>query len=414
LGAAHFSGFGKIHLGQANPDNVTSTIFPADTIKVSDTEPTAPQYIVQFVEDIRILEALEPEWNALADDALEDSPSSESWMLLPALRLLSKTNSVKVVLVWAINTGAKSDSRTLCGVFPFQMLDRYHGLPIPTLRLWNHVYSLFPAPLLRAGSSGECIRALVTWAADGWSRPIFVEFPDLRVDSEFFSELSRVLWKDGITHYFAAVSTRAVFRRRHDADRYLRQISTMRLRRYERRLSEIGAIRYDELVRESDASSWLNEFIALEMSGWKGRSATAFGSDPDHRQWLVEVGLAAAARGKLMMLALRLDGRPIAMKLNFLADGGGYAFKTAFDETHSKYSPGILLELEHIRRLHDNPKISWMDSLAGPEHTLANRVWRDRTAVVRLLLAPGGRWRGAILALVPLLRWMKHSLRIGA
>ncbi len=296
-------------------------------------------------------------------------------------------------------------------MFPFQVLDSYHGMPIRTLRLWNHMYSLFPAPLLRTGTAGDCIRTLFAWLAAEQPRPFFLEFPDLRADSEFYHELSKVLGKDGTVHQIVAVATRAVFRLRHDAERYLEQISTMRLRRYERRLSELGVVVYDEFPEGSDATAWLDEFVTLEMSGWKGRNGTAFGSKPSHRAWLFDVGKAAAARGRLMMLAMRLDGRPIAMKLNILADSGGYAFKTAFDETYSRYSPGTLLELEHIRRLHSSSSISWMDSLAGPEHSLANRVWRDRTSVVTLLVAPGGLLSEFALSLLPFLRWLKRRVR---
>jgi hypothetical protein len=51
------------------------------------------------------------------------------------------------------------------------------------------------------------------------------------------------------------------------------------------------------------------------------------------------------------MLALRLDGRPIAYKLDFLAGRGSFSFKIAFNENYGRYSPGELLEIENVRRL---------------------------------------------------------------
>ena len=49
------------------------------------------------------------------------------------------------------------------------------------------------------------------------------------------------------------------------------------------------------------------------------------------------------------MLALRLDGAPIAMKFNVEAGDGAFALKVAFDEAYARFSPGVALEIESIR-----------------------------------------------------------------
>ena len=64
-----------------------------------------------------------------------------------------------------------------------------------------------------------------------------------------------------------------------------------------------------------------------------------------------------------MMLALCLDDEPVALKLNLLCPGGGHTFKIAYDERLEKFSPGVLLELENIRRMHES--LTRMDGLAG-------------------------------------------------
>jgi CelD/BcsL family acetyltransferase involved in cellulose biosynthesis len=112
-----------------------------------------------------------------------------------------------------------------------------------------------------------------------------------------------------------------------------------------------------------------------------------------------------------MMLALRLDGVPVAIKLNVLGGGGGYAFKIAFDERFEKYSPGVLLELENIRRLHQRPDVLWMDSLATHGHSLAERVWSDKAAFASLLIAPGRLAGRLLLAARPMLRLAKRAAR---
>ena len=83
------------------------------------------------------------EWDALADDAIEGSPSSESWMLLPALRHLTEGNAVKVLLIRAAIAGEADGGGKLCGVFPFEVLDNFPRSADPhDAPLEPHVYAL--------------------------------------------------------------------------------------------------------------------------------------------------------------------------------------------------------------------------------------------------------------------------------
>ena len=92
-----------------------------------------------------------------------------------------------------------------------------------------------------------------------------------------------------------------------------------------------------------------------------------------------------------MALALRLDGRAIAMKCNLLAGDGAVAFKIAYDESYARFSPGVLLELEHLRRLHEPGAPAWVDSGAAADHPMIGHLWRDRIAVETLVIPIGQR-----------------------
>ena len=92
------------------------------------------------------------------------------------------------------------------------------------------------------------------------------------------------------------------------------------------------------------------------------------------REFFVSAATAAHDVGQLMLLGLFLDDRPLALKRNFLAGAGGFAFKIAFDEAYRAFSPGFLLEVEHVRRLHRRPEIRWMDSCAAAQHAMINRL----------------------------------------
>jgi len=90
-------------------------------------------------------------------------------------------------------------------------------------------------------------------------------------------------------------------------------------------------------------------------------NSPASGSTLRHSSCVIEVSAALIfRRGRLLMLAMRLNGLPLAGRCSFLAGDGSFAFKTAFDEQHAQSSPGILMELENIRRVHDMPAVRWM------------------------------------------------------
>ena len=112
------------------------------------------------------------------------------------------------------------------------------------------------------------------------------------------------------------------------------------------------------------------------------------------------------------MLGLHLNGRPIAMKCNFLASPGAFAFKIAFDESLSRYSPGVLLELDNIEQLHQSGLVRWMDSCAMAGHPMIDRLWSERRTLQSLALSTGRLSGDLAVAVVPLLRVLRRRLRI--
>jgi hypothetical protein len=385
----------------------------ASTARVPDPS----RLVVRVVEDWESAAAIVSDLDDLSANALEPSPSSEAWMLIPALHYLREAAAIKVVLMYAPDVTSSGQPDVLCAVFPLQLRARYRGLPIKALSLWNHMYSLSTAPLLRADCAAACLRTLVDWTARNWPGSTLLEFPELGTNTAFFRLLSDVLRIDDREYLVTDMRTRAAFRPGIDAERYLGSIGTAHhrheLRRQEKRLSELGKLEFDELDVDALHTTWVDEFVALELAGWKGKEGTAFGCNPSHRAYLDAIVAAANERGRLMMLALRLNGKAVAMKLNLVDVPGSYAFKIAFDEAYAKYSPGTLLELENIRRLHVRPEIRWMDSLASPEHQLMNKVWHDRLTVVTLLVAPRQLRAEVVVNMLPLLRLIRRWLRRG-
>jgi hypothetical protein len=111
-----------------------------------------------------------------------------------------------------------------------------------------------------------------------------------------------------------------------------------------------------------------------------------------------------------MMLALSLNGRTIAYKCNFLAGRGSFAFKIAFDEEYARYSPGVLLEYENIRLLHERAGVEWMDSCASPDRMMINQLWPERRTIQTVAVATGKGAGEFFIALIPMLRWISRKV----
>lgn len=357
--------------------------------------------------------ALAPDFEELAKNAIESSPCTEAWMLVPALRHLREDATIKVVLIYAPDTSKTARHEILCAVFPFEIKRGYRHLPVTIYRLWNHLYSLFPAPLLRRNYAAECVHRIFAWIADDGPALTLLEFPDVRSNSAFSAVLNNELRTTRRIHT-AWTMTRALYTARADPHGSVAAIGTSShrtARRQQKRLAELGNVELDAWQAGTSHQRWIDEFVDLEMSGWKGRAGTALGCNPSHRAYLNDIAAGAATRGRLMVLALRLDGRPLAMRLNILDEPGSYAFKAAFDEAYAKYSPGMLLELENIRRLRLLPSIRWMDSLAVPNHELINRVWHDRVTVTTTLIAPTRFPAGLIVEALPFMGAVRRLVR---
>lgn len=180
-------------------------------------------------------------------------------------------------------------------------------------------------------------------------------------------------------------------------------------RRIEKRLSEMGTTEYRSLEPQGDVKPWIASFLELESSGWKGQSGGSLASREETRRFFEESALAAHRHGQLMMLGLFHKDRPIALKCNLFSGHGSFAFKIAFDEDFRRYSPGMLLEIENVRRLHDMREIAWMDSTAEAQHFMINRLWIDRRTVETLVVSPNHIWGNLIVSGFPFLRWVKGA-----
>ena len=378
---------------------------------VSHVESAPRRLYVTVAETPHALEAHVAAWEALVRHAAEPNPFYEPYALLAAWRHLAPA-TLQVVLVWAPNV-LPGQPPHLAGLFPVVRRDRYKGLPVTVYSTWHHLYTYLATPLVRAELALLALGAFVGWLRR--TDAMLFEWQAITSDGAFRHALIDTLNELDIGVFHDHAHTRAFFKPAPSSDRYLEQsISGKKrkeLRRQERRLGETGTLAYDELAPDGDLDAWVDEYLDLEARGWKGQHGTALSNDRAALAVFRDYARGAFTRGRWMTLALRLDGRAIAMKCNLRAGDGAVAFKIAYDESFARFSPGVLLELEQLRRLHEPGAPAWMDSGAAADHPMIGHLWRDRLAIETLVMPTGRRFGDFAVAALPLVRFTSHAVK---
>jgi hypothetical protein len=156
-----------------------------------------------------------------------------------------------------------------------------------------------------------------------------------------------------------------------------------------------------EVVDCSADPSAVDDFLALEASGWKGRAGSAFATQPGQAKFLKQMCGSFRDSGRLRLYALRAGDQTLAMKLMLTANDTLFGFAIAYDERYAALSPGLQLQVEGFRLFHDQSQFQMMDSCSDPGNAMANRLFPDRRSLVNVTIGSGSLGR-AIVGLAPL------------
>jgi CelD/BcsL family acetyltransferase involved in cellulose biosynthesis len=367
------------------------------------------------VHDVADLQAHVPAWELLAKSAIEPNVFHEPWMLLPAVGNIAAGPRLLFLLIYGPDPTRPQGPPLLCGFFPLERRKRYKGLPLTHLRLWQHLHCVLSTPLIRRDFGPQTLDALFTWLRDDPHGARLLELNFVSADGPFHHLLVDHLNEHTRPTFVEESTTRALLVAGDDSEAYLESTlsggNRKELRRQRRRLGEMGTLESRVLQPDGDANWWIECFLELEAKGWKGHEGTALAAREGERSFFRTVAREAFDRGRLMMLGLFLDGKPVALKCNFLMGEGALAFKIAFDEAYSRFSPGVQLELDNVLQVHTWPGLRWMDSCAISRHFMINRLWKDRRVMQSVLVSTGRRGSDLAVAALPALRWLQRLLR---
>lgn len=326
------------------------------------------------------------EWQKLAQRAGEANVFAEPWMVLAGLRHCHEGAGAVLAFV-------RNGSGALIGIAPMAASRGFGRAPVRMASGWGHPNSFLSTLLIAEGCATAFWLRLLPAIAEGQAKAPILCLHGVPADGPMHAGLIEACRQLALSLSVEGAVTRAMLATTMDPDAYwdesVRAKKRKELRRQWSRLNEQGVLTTDHLAAAqdggADAAAWIDEFLRLEASGWKGANGSALSSNSDTDGFFRTAMLAAHDAGQMDITALRVDGRAIAMLITLFSGRAGFSFKTAFDEDFARYSPGVLLQRESLSILSQH-RLDWIDSCAAQDHPMIDSLWRERRTVLSLAL----------------------------
>lgn len=276
-------------------------------------------------------------------------------------------------------------------LFPYSIEKPGFSVGPSIMRVWSNPFGPLGTPLVDAEGAAETLDNLLDAIGRPEAKlPGIIVFPDLRLEGRF-SQLARAV-AIGRDLPLTVTNTyeRPMLESLEDGESYLRgalnKNHLREMRRQFRLLSELGSVTYNVARQPDEIRVRMEEFLALEASGWKGRKRSAMVNDRLRAAFAREAITNLAEADQVRIHTLDLNGRAIASMVVFIMAGEAYTWKTAFDETYARYSPGKLLVADLTEWHLDDANIQRTDSCAMPDHPIMARFWKEREAMGTLVV----------------------------
>jgi CelD/BcsL family acetyltransferase involved in cellulose biosynthesis len=256
--------------------------------------------------------------------------------------------------------------------------------PAPVLFGWHSPYVFLGTPLVRRGAAEGFAAALVKYLRGGLGRFLLLRRAGV---GEVVAALRAAGAAGRVEALFERPESRAALTR-HAEDDYLAGMKSKRRSELKRQRRKLGEELGGELeVVEASGPGAVDEFLALESGGWKGREETALAADPETAAFFRDVAGRFGADGRISLRALRTPERVAAMTCDLTVGGVRFGFKTAYDEDLRRFSPGILLLIENFSHFHAGEDVLF-DSCSEPDNEPMNTLWPERRELTTVMFGP--------------------------
>lgn len=339
---------------------------------------SSSQPVFAELRDPDKLTAILGAWSDLSSNLEQDNPFYHHWAMRPALAAFGH-KGVKIACVW---DGEGRDQ--LIFLAPIVAQPFYAKLPIGHWATWIYPHCYFGAPLVRRGRGEDAAAGLIDMLCGDGSAKSFLQFRRIDINGAVANGFRKFAARNGSFTHEAGSYERAILEARSCTNDFVatnfRKKQQKELRRQRRRLADLGPVQFQQLSDFSKLDVWLDEFFQLEHGGWKAASGTSLYSTAKDARWFRQLVHGAAAEKRLLFFRLSCAQKPVAM-LIIVGSGECFSLKICHDPAFSRYSPGVLVEIESTKALLEQPGFQSADSCAAPNHPMINRIWRGRRTI---------------------------------
>src|SRR5580700_6796295 len=330
------------------------------------------------------LESIADEWRELAARALEPNIFYEPAFALPAAKIFGR--DAGALLVWS-----GTSPRKLLGFFPGRIETRRYGFKLPVLVGWTNPYAPLGTPLVEREAAEPVIAAWLAYLTDDPELPGLLLLPFLPANGPFATVLDAIVRRAQMPVADFNLYQRAQLVPDGDrlfyVERTVGQHRHKELRRYVRRLGDIGALLFTTATEPETVAGAIEDFFKLETRGWKGKAGTAAALHDDIRNFIASAVNGLAAEGKVAINRIFIDGSAIAVTIMLRGADTAWFWKIVYDEKFARHSPGVVLTFAVTEDLVEDTTLVRTDSCATANHPMIDHVWRDRLTLCDRLIA---------------------------
>jgi hypothetical protein len=329
---------------------------------------------------------LQEELDFLSNRAMEPNVFFSSRFLAPAMPRLDD-REIRLAVIRDEN-GQRSRLRLL---LPFSVEKPGFSIGTPIMRAWANPFGPIGTPLVDTENAAETIDHFFDVLGRERSQlPPVLVLPDVRLHGPVTMLIKAIALSRNLPLTVADPYLRPMLESLKDGETYLRgSIKSSHMREMRRQwslLEKIGKPSYSVARQPREILARMEEFLLLEASGWKGKKRSAMLSDRYRAAFAREAVNNLAEIDGARIHTIDLDGRAIASMIVLIMNGEAYTWKTAYDESLARFSPGKLLVAQLTEWHLDDANIIRTDSCAVPDHPIMSRLWQEREEMGTLII----------------------------